>query len=195
MLSSCKKKKADFVLIGTITETTFNSPLSGATVKLYQVPVGSTTEILLGSVVLGSDGNYSFTFERDKMEKYILKIRKSGYFDLEETVFFSELSISEENVRNYSTTAKSWVKLTFHNLNALPSDQLVFIKQSGKEGCAECCPDTEYSFYGALDTSIYCINDGNTVYSYFYNVMGTADQGIKSATTVAFDTTEIILNY
>jgi hypothetical protein len=195
MLSSCKKKKADFVLIGTISETTFNSPLSGAVVKLYQVPVGSASEQLLGTKTLGSDGKYSFTFQRDKMEKYILRITKSGYFDLEKEVYFSELTITTDNVRNYSTTAKSWVKITFHNHTPLPSDHLTFIKQSGKEGCAECCPDSEYSFYGALDTSIYCINDGNTYYSYFYNVMGTTDQGINGVTTVAFDTTEIILNY
>ena len=194
-LLSCKKKKVDFVLTGTITETTFNGNLTGATVKLYQVPVGSVSEVLLGSAVLGSDGKYSFTFPREKMEKYILRISKSGYFDLVKTVYFSELSVSSDNVRNYSTTAKSWVKLTFHNLNPLPGDHLTFIKQSGKEGCAECCTDAQYDFYGALDTSIYCINDGNTIYSYFYNVMGTADQGIMSATTVAFDTTEIVLNY
>ncbi|MFN5845311.1 MAG: hypothetical protein ACK46O_06315 [Flavobacteriia bacterium] len=194
-LLSCKKKKVDFVLTGIVTESTFNGNLSGASVKLYQVPVGSVSEELLGSVIVDTDGKYSFTFPRDKMEKYILRISKSGYFDLLKTVYFSELSVSSENIRNYSTTAKSWVKLTFHNLNPLPSDHLTFIKQSGKEGCAECCPETEYSFYGTLDTSIYCINDGNTYYSYFYNVMGTTDQGINGVNTVAFDTTEIVLNY
>lgn len=195
LLYSCKKKNAEFVLTGTITETTFGGKLNGATLKLYQVPVGSASEQLLGTVVLGSDGKYTFTFPREKMEKYILRIDKSGYFALEKTIYFSDLSITSENVRNYSTTAKSWVKLTFHNLNPLPTDHLNFIKQSGKEGCIECCPDTQYDFYGALDTSIYCINDGNTIYSYLYTVMGTTDQGIKSVTTVAFDTTEIILNY
>jgi len=172
-LLSCKKKKVDFVLTGIVTESTFNGNLSGASVKLYQVPVGSVSEELLGSVIVDTDGKYSFTFPRDKMEKYILRISKSGYFDLLKTVYFSELSVSSENIR----------------------DHLTFIKQSGKEGCAECCPDTEYSFYGTLDTSIYCINDGNTYYSYFYNVMGTTDQGINGVNTVAFDTTEIVLNY
>lgn len=192
---ACKKGKADFTLKGTITDQTFVQNLSGAQVKLYQVPVGSTSLKEIGSMTLGSDGQYSFTFPRDKMEKYVLKVTKSGYFDLERDIYFSDLTIEEANVRNFGTTAKSWVKLTFHNTNPLPDDHLQYIKQAGKEGCEECCTDQEQQLYGAVDTSIYCINDGNTTYSYLYWVIGTTDQGLKGVSTTAFDTTEIILNY
>lgn len=192
---SCKKGKADFTLKGSVTDITFAQNLVGATVKLYQVPVASTQQELIGTFTIGSDGMYSFTFPRDKMEKYILKITKTGYFDIEKEVYFSELTVEEDNIRNYSTTAKSWVKLTFHNLNPSASDQLKYIKQEGKENCAECCTDTEQNYYGALDTSIYCINDGNTTYSYYYWIIPSSNQGLKSAYTTAFDTTEIILNY
>lgn len=194
-LFSCKKGKADFVLKGIVTDQTFSQNLSGGTLKLYQVPVGSAQIQLIGTTTIGSDGSYSFTFPRDKMEKYIVKISKSNYFDIEQTVYFSELKIDEDNVRNYSTTAKSWAKLTFINDNPLPGDHLYYIKQDGKEGCDECCPDTEQHLYGAVNTSIYCINDGNTNYSYYYSVVGTLDQDIKSVLTVPFDTTEIILHY
>lgn len=195
ILFACKKGQADFVLNGKITDSTFGQSHSGASVKLYQVPVGTTQEILVGSSILGSDGNYSFTFPRDKMEKYVLKVSKTNYFDIEETIYFSSLSIENENIRNYSTTAKSWVKLTFNNVNPLPSDELHFIKQSGKEDCDECCGTTENVLYGAVNLSIYCINDANTEYSYFYEVIGTSNIGIKSSYTIPFDTTEIILNY
>lgn len=195
MFFSCKKGKADFILSGKITDQTFNQNLIGADVKLYQVPVASTSLELIGSGTIGTDGTYSFKFPRDKMEKYVLKISKTGYFDIDKAVYFSELSIDDENVRNLSTTAKSWVKLTFLNSNPLPSDQLKYIKQLGKEGCEECCSDQEQNYMGALDTSIYCINDGNTMYSYMYWVIGTSNQGVKSITTTAFDTSEIILNY
>lgn len=195
LLFSCKKGKADFTLKGTVTDITFAQNLNGAIVKLYQVPVASTQQELIGTITISNDGLYSFTFPRDKMEKYLLKISKTGYFDIEKEVYFSELTVEEDNIRNYSTTAKSWVKLTFHNLNPLVSDQLKYIKQEGKENCAECCSDTEQNYYGALDTSIYCINDGNTTYSYYYWVIPSTNQGLKSAYTTAFDTTEIILNY
>ena len=192
---SCKKGQANFVLKGTITDLTFNQSLKGATVKLYQVPVGTTQNQLLNSSIIGNDGSYTFTFPRDKMEKYIMVITKTNYFDISEEVFFSTLSTKDDNIRNFSTTAKSWAKLTFINSNPLPSDQLKYIKQAGKEGCSECCSDAEQLLVGTVNTSIYCINDGNTDYSYYYWLLGTTNQGLKSAYTTAFDTVEISLTY
>lgn len=195
VFSACKKGKGDFTLKGVITDTTFSTPHAGAVVKIYQVPAGTTQEVLIGTQTLGSDGAYSFTFPRDKMEKYLVKVTKNNYFSLNETVYFSELSLEEDNIANFSTTAKSWAKLRFINSNPQPGDILTYIKQEGKANCPECCTTSETIFFGALDTTIYCINDGNTNYSYFYTVSGTTNQGIKSATTIAFDTTEILLNY
>lgn len=193
---SCKKGKADFVLKGIVTDNTFSTNHSGANVNLYQVPAGTSQQELIASSTIGVNGEYSFTFPRDKMDKFILKVTKSGYFDIESDVYFSELTIEEENIKNLSTTAKSWVKLTFLNTNPSPTDQLKYIKQEGKENCAECCTDTEQNYYGALDTSIYCINDGNTNYSYYYwTIQQSTNQGLKTAYTTAFDTTELILNY
>lgn len=193
---SCKKGKADFTLKGTITDITFNQNLSGASIKLYQVPIGSTNEELIQTSTIGSDGTYSFTFPRDKIEKYILRISKTNYFNLEETVLFKDLTIEEDNIRNYGTHAKAWVKLTFKNtISPSSSDEFKFIKQLGKEGCVECCSDTEQFLYGIVDTSIYCINNGNDYYSYLYFKLNTTFSGTMETQTVAFDTTEIILNY
>lgn len=193
---SCKKGKADFTLKGTVNDITFNQPLSGATIQLYQVPIGSTNEFLINSSTIGSDGSYSFTFPRDKMEKYILRISKNNYFEIVETVYFKDLSIEEENVRNYNTTAKAWVKLTFKNTsNPLATDVFKYIKQDGKQDCEECCPSTEQLLFGLVDTSIYCINDGNETYSYNYFKMYTSISGTMQTQTPPFDTTEIILNY
>ncbi|MEY3238167.1 MAG: hypothetical protein RI883_2268 [Bacteroidota bacterium] len=192
---SCKKGKADFVLKGTVSDLTFNQNLSGATIKLYQVPVGTTQKQLLSTSTIESDGAYSFTFPRDKMEKYVVSINKTNYFEITEDVYFSSLTTSEDNVRDFSTKAKAWVKLTFFNSNPLPSDQLKYIKQTGKEGCAECCSDAEQILFGTVNTSIYCINDANTDYSYYYWLLGTSNQGLKSAYTNAFDTVEISLTY
>ncbi|MEY2666765.1 MAG: hypothetical protein RLZZ384_936, partial [Pseudomonadota bacterium] len=57
------------------------------------------------------------------MEKYILRITKENYFPLEETIYFSSLSLNIDNIRDYSTTAKAWVKLDFIN------DQLFKIRE------------------------------------------------------------------
>lgn len=195
VLFSCKKGKADFILSGQISDLTFNQNLSGATIKLYQVKIGTSNEELIGTASIGNDGKYSFKFPRDQMEKYLLKVTKNNYFEIEETIYFSDLTTKEDNVRNFGTTAKSWVKLTFKNNNPLPDDHFRYIKQEGKENCTECCSAEEQNYYGALDTAIYCINDGNTYYSYYYWVVGTANQGIKAVNTSAFDTVELNLTY
>ena len=193
---SCKKGTANFVIKGSITDNTFSTSLTGATVKLFQTPAGTTQSNLIGTAVIGSDGTYKFEFPRDKMEKYTLVITKDLYFEINSTIYFSELTIKDDNTRNYSTTAKSWVKLHFVNQSpSSTSDHLQYIKQLGKEGCPECCTDTEQNLYGILDSSIFCINDGNTEYSYMYTVFGTTNQGIKSVMTVPFDTTELLLYY
>lgn len=193
--TSCKKGVQDFTLKGNVVDLTLTIPLEGAAIKLYQTPVGSTQDQLISTASIGADGSYAFKFPRDKMEKYTLVVTKSGYFDINEVVYFSSLTLEEDNVRNLSTAAKSWVKLRFINDIVLPGEELRFIKQMGKKGCAECCSDAEQVLLSVADTSIYCINDGNTYYSYLYWVSGSSNQGLRSVVTNAFDTTELILHY
>ena len=183
------------MLSGQLTDETFDIPLAGALVKLYQVPVGTTQLVLLESQTTSSDGKFSFSFPRDKMEKYILKASKNLYFDLNESIYFSTLELEEENIRNFSTTAKSWARIILKNDNPSAADILSYIKQQGKVNCAECCPASQQMFNGDIDTVFYCINDGNTVYSFLYSIIGTGNASVKSATTIAFDTTDIQLNY
>ncbi|TNF46821.1 MAG: hypothetical protein EP305_09920 [Bacteroidetes bacterium] len=192
----CKKGKGEFTLKGNISDNTFNTSHAGAVVKLYQVPVGTTDLQLIGTQTLGSDGNYSFTFPREKMERYVLKASKDLYFDVNENIYFSTMTLEEDNVRNFGTTAKSWVNLRFINVSpSSASDFLAYTKQSGKADCEECCSKDQQNLYGIVDTSIICVNDGNTMYSYFYYLSGTSNNGIKSVITTAFDTTELLLQY
>lgn len=193
-ITSCKKGAADFTLKGLITDKSFNTPLAGATAKLYEVEAGGGAVNLLGSMSL-TDGNYSFTFKRNKAESYKLIVEKENYFDLNQSINFSDLTIEEDNVRNYGVYAKSWVNLRFINSNPQPADMLQYQRSQGKIDCADCCTAESQILEGAIDTNIYCINDGNTVYAYNYWILGTGLFGNKSVTTVPFDTTELLLTY
>jgi hypothetical protein len=195
ILLACKKGAGTFVLCGEITDETFQSKLSGAKVVLFKVPAGSSNQIAVDSMILGDDGKYTFSFPREQIEKYIVKVSKEGYFDLSEDIYYSALSLDYENIRDYSTTAKSWVGIQLMNQNPESSDHLTYIKQEGKQNCLECCPLTEQNFYGATDTTIYCINNGNEAYSIFYWVNGTSTQEIVSQITPAFDTSYITITY
>jgi hypothetical protein len=193
-ITACKKKTITYKVEGTITDQTFSQPMSGATVQLYQVPAGSSSSSeLVETVTTGSDGKYQFEFKRDRIEKYIVKISKPNYFAITTQFTQDDLDTKKTNVFTHTTTAKAWVKLHFVNTDA--NQDLKYIRQSGKEGCDECCAGTEQFLYGAVDESIYCINDGNTPYGYYYWVLNTTNNGPMSITTPAFDTVEILLNY
>ena len=195
LLLSCKKGIADFTLTGTITDQTFNAPLAGATVRLYATEAGSLITSQIGSVTTDAQGNYSFTFPRNKIETYYLRIEKPNYFEEYVAIPFSSLSLEEVNIRNYAVKAKAWIKFHFTNSNPQATDVLEFIKQEGKVDCDECCPGGYRYYYGAVDTTFYCINDGNTVYSGYYWVQGSLNQGPLWVVSPAFDTVEISLNY
>ena len=197
LLTNCKKKgKSDFVLRGTITDTSFGIPLNGAVIKLYETAPGSNQENLIGSTSTNSVGEYSFTFPRNSAISYRVNCIKSNYFPLDKNINFSDLTIESDNIKNYTTTAMSWVKLHFVNVApSFSSDEIRFQRTVGKSNCESCCPSGETSIFGIVDTSIYCINDGNTSYSYSYTIAGTSIIGDKTAVTTAFDTTEILLNY
>lgn len=189
--SSCKKGKANFDLHGVIVDQTFSNGLSGATVSLYEVDASGSNVLLLDETTTSSDGAYSFSFPRNTVLKYQIKVEKENYFSIEEDISFSDLTVEHGNIRNYATTAKSWAKLRFVTSS---SSFVQYNREQGKVDCDECCPTGVYSISGPIDTSVYCINDGNTVYSYQYVLPGNSSE-LNSAITVAFDTTEILLQW
>ena len=195
LLFGCNKGAGTFILEGVITDASFNQPLAGAEVELYGINGGNNQYALVASAVTGADGKYSFTFDRTRTEKYTLYVKKPLYFEQELEVYYSQLKLKETNIRNVSTTAQSWVEIKIFNNNAANNDHLQFIRQQGKSGCAACCMADFTHLYGAQDTSFFCINDGNALYSIEYAVFGTSNTGILGVTTTAFDTTVLNLTY
>ena len=195
ILFCCKKGTGVFIIKGKITDETFSTGLDGAIIKLYKVPVASSSRILVESFTLQEDGNYSFTFPREKIEKYILVVEKNLYFKLEKEIYYSDLTVNEPLVCNYGTKAKSWVELRFVNPVLEPSDHFRFIKQDGLVGCEECCSNAEENIYVNPYFSRICINNANELYSILYWDIGGLEQGYKEVLTVPFDTTLLLVNY
>lgn len=194
-LIACKKKELTFTIKGTVSDNSFGGGLNGATLILKEISSGnSSVAENIAEIVLPADGTYEITFPRRSAIKYTLSIVKKNYFEIYEEISFSEFSTEEALVKNYGTTAKAWVKIHFVNNTPVVGDELKFIKQQGKEGCSECCPVIE-RFALTPDTTFYCLNDGNSIYSYYYWATNPVDMGEKSITTVAFDTVEILHNW
>ena len=196
ILFSCKKKDLNFVIQGNLSDNTFQQGLSGAQVKLYKKSFDSGSESLLTSTTTDGAGYYTLEFPRDEAEYYRIVVSKINYFDINETINFSSLSTEENNERNYSTTAKAWVRLLFVNQAPVNSgDYIKYTKQEGKANCSECCPVNEQTI-SSSNEEIICVNDGNTNYSYLYTTNGEGPStGILTINTTAFDTVTLLKEY
>lgn len=188
---SCKKN-IDYTIKGQVTDSSLGGNLSGATVELYTYSKGSVTGELLQTTQTDAQGNYSFTFDRDRYDKLEVKIIKANYFTDSKSVLFSELSNKEDYFIDLNLYARSWVRLHFVGDG---STDIKYIRQEGKKNCEECCTIQEVYLYDNVDTSIYCINNGNSTYKIYYNVLSSLNQGPLSVVTVPFDTTELLINY
>jgi hypothetical protein len=193
--SSCSRGVASFTLSGTITDATLSQGHAGAVLTLSKVMITTGEEILMETKTLSADGKYEFKFPREKVEKYIVRVSKPLYFDVEEEVQFSSLTVGTANVRNYSTKAKSWVELRFVNSSVLPTDHFRYIKFQGLENCAECCTAEQVDLYADAYYSRTCINEALSVYSIYYQVMGTTTQNVVEVVSQPFDTTLLLVNY
>jgi hypothetical protein len=194
LLFACKKEKANFVITGKITDNTFKTQLINTEVKLYEISIKNSYETLAQTTTTDANGNYSFTVVRDPIEKYILVCEKKNYFSLRETIQFSSLSIKENNIRNYGVTAQSWVKIRFKKNPTSEPISIRYLPQEGKKFCSQCCSNTEQQLYQVTDTSLICINDGNTNYSIYYWIMNTNLEGLSEINTPPFDTTEMLIS-
>ena len=195
LVFSCKKGTGNFIIKGKITDETFSTGLDGAIIKLYKVPVASSSRILVESFTLQNDGNYSFTFPRERMEKFIVVVEKNLYFKLEKEIFYASFTVNEPLICNYGTKAKAWVELRFVNAVVQQSDHFRYIKQDGLVGCEDCCSNTEENIYANPYFSKICINNANEIYSILYWNIGTFQQGYSEVLTVPFDTTLLLINY
>lgn len=195
-LTACKKKDLEFKMSGIVTDATFGQPLNDASVILYQKPAGGGTLKIVGSTSLDATGKFQFTFKREQAEKFFISITKSKYFDVYEPISYDLFSTETDLVKNYSTTAMSWVKLRFKNIDQTDvSDILKWTKQAGKSNCPTCSDNDQHVILGIVDTTFKYISDGNTTFSYLYNASNPTINGIKEVTTVPFDTVSILLEY
>lgn len=195
LFASCKKEALDFVVKGTVSDTSLGGGLSGAKIDLYVTKAGGN-QAFLESVTLGADGNYSFTIPRDKDEQFDLIIEKDGYFPLNETILFTELSASEENIYNYSTTAKSFVQFNLLNNGQVDAQDVLKIqKLNGKQGCEECCAIGFEYFNGAVDESFSCATDAYTNYKFIYWLPDGQEAFYDSVYTLPFQTSVVTITY
>ena len=196
LIFSCKKQNPTFNISGTVTDKSLNSVLPAATVTFYKTIAGSSSITKIGSTQTNSEGQYNIEFERDQSESYSAIIEKENYFDSKLAILFEGLKVGEKNTINFDIYAKSWVKIHLQNLTPEPNDYIIISKQEGKKYCIGCCDFFEQTISN-IDTTFYCINNGNSIYSILYTSFGDnqTKTAIKAITTSSFDTTELYISY
>jgi hypothetical protein len=196
--SSCKKDKTLYFSIhGVVTDESFNKGMDNATVIVYEKAIASYDYTEVGRIKTDSDGKYELKFPRNRVEGYRVTIQKDFYFDKSYTIDFASLDPKKSIEYNFGTTAYSWVKIHLQNSGDVNSyDDFIYKKTQGHTDCAACCPTgVETHFYGALDTTFYCLTDGNKPFAYFYQLGNTSTIGTNQQTTIPFDTIVLTTTY
>lgn len=193
---SCKKGAADFEIECQVYDNAHATYLANSTIEVYKRMTTSDELVLVGSYTTDSEGKFSFKTVRDRFESLELKMTKTNYFDFDEIIYFSELSVENKNSFSYEIDGKSWVKVHVSNAsNPDPNATMSVIPQQGYYDCDECCTTATRVFHGNIDSTYYCINRANTTYSFNYFLSFTGNNGTKSVTTQFGDTTLIELFY
>jgi hypothetical protein len=169
LFSSCNKKgDLVFIIEGNVSDKSFNQNLQSGVVQLYKVPAATTQEILIAEQNI-VNGAYSFTFDRDMSEKYVLRFSKENYFEEDHVVFFSELEVGKPFELDFSVEAIAMMRWIFidqapTNANASVSLQ----KLDGRTKGAGACANQQYEYYGGLDPDTLSCAVGGNQYIRFY---------------------------
>lgn len=193
----CKKEPVEFTISGTLVDNSFDTRLSGADIKITAVSSGTGDTRVVGNQTVGTDGMYKITFKRERDTKFYITIEKDGYYPIEETIFFSELSVSEDNVYDYSTFAESNINFKIKNIGtSTTNDELKLEIYEAKTNCDNCCSLGQRYFYGEnIDTSFICANNGNKYYKFIYWDTQMGAVTFDSIITPAFGTVDYIIEY
>ena len=148
---SCKKKNLKYTIKGTITDSSFNAPLSGAKVTIYITTTSNNTPVQKVALTTDASGNYSYELDREKIQSVIISVDKDNYFSDGTTTTLDNLSLEDDNTFNYGIYARSWVRLHFVSDG---TKTIKYYKQVGKNGCAECCPNGEIQLDNVTDQSV-----------------------------------------
>lgn len=188
--SSCKPKEISYQINGLLEDVSFQKPLSGATVKLYEKSANNFDFKEVTSVTSDEKGEFVITFPRNRVIEYRIVLSKDNYFESAYSILPSELKPNDAVAREFSLSAWSWVKIHLQNTGeANDTDHFVYKKLEGKSDCEFCCPNgEEHHLYGVIDTTFYCMAEGRSKFSYFYQLQGTSFLGNKEIMTVPMDT-------
>ncbi|MEO9533102.1 MAG: hypothetical protein ABJG68_09205 [Crocinitomicaceae bacterium] len=199
VLTACKKDPIQYTFDGKITESVGGNGLSGVSVSIYQIPfsssVTSNNYVLAGSTTTDSEGNYSITFDREKVTEFKINLDYDGYYKRDINLNSGEISSENNNTTNYEMDPKSWIKFNINNeFPADQNDELNILLLNYREGCQDCATSDYYAYEGIVDTSVVFGSTGAQYFNFTYIYVGNTSWS-DSVYMTPFDTVNYAINY
>lgn len=197
VLSSCKKKDANsYIIEGVVNDESLNGVLANASITLLERKAGDFNYVELTSTTSDSEGKYKLSFQRNRVTDYKVVLKKDKYLSRESLILPQNLTLGKSNEFNWSMAAISWVKIHLQNVDTVNNyDEFIYQKIDGSTDCEGCCPNIELHFYGALDTTFFCVAEGNRSFSYYYELRNSTTLGNEQKITIPFDTISFETTY
>ncbi len=199
---SCKKDQIQYNITGTVKNEITNSKISQVKLQFYQTELNANVLnpnfVFLGTTTTNSNGEYSFSFDRKKIDKFKITVEHDEYYPIEDLFSSSELSSENENNFSYELESLSWVKIRLKNNFVQMNKSLNFHKYNVQE-CEECCVNGNLAIpYTIPDTTFICPVIGDVYFRYTYGVVignSATSSSTDSVLCIPFDTTSIFIQY
>ena len=181
---SCKKKKKETTIEGSVTSKVENIPVSNVAVGLYkrEVSNGSFSNSFKKIDEQVFSGKYSFNFVKEGGDiEYKLLLSSAGYINKEKVFSADDVVSGESNTFDIELLPVGKVNLHIKSgVNSTVDDAFSF---SLNGECAYCCLYADYAFQGNnIDTIISChtVAEKYVKYSYFLTRNNTTDYLVDS---------------
>lgn len=176
MLGACKKKNAlERVVSGRVFDANTGQSIANADVQLkanvLKNGIYNVNSSTLATVKTGSDGTYSFTFDKVNAEKYTIHVEGSTSFVASKDITPDEMYAANPYKIDIPAYLKSTVKVHIKNGAVLPNptDQINYGYKGAVMPC-DCCTRDAIVLYGNVDTTFSCDVYANQYFIYNYSV-------------------------
>ncbi|MCB9224045.1 MAG: hypothetical protein H6582_07725 [Crocinitomicaceae bacterium] len=200
LIVSCNKGTINYDFSGIVLENVNNTAVSGASVKMYQIPFNSSLTSnnyeFAGGATTEANGLYQFSFDRIKATKFKMEITKENYFDHSEEINAEDVTSDHINIYNSTLESKSWITFDINNLApANANDELQLIFFNYRTGCDGCVTADYYYFNGLVDTSFTITNTAGSYFRFMKVNVNVSQSSMDSVYLVPFDTAYYQINY
>ena len=100
-IMSCKKDQIQYKIIGTVKNKITNSDIGQVKLKFYQTELNANVLnpnfVYQGTTTTNSNGEYSFSFDRKKIDDFKITVEHDEYYTIENVFSSSELSSENDN--------------------------------------------------------------------------------------------------